>query len=396
MKIIQVVGARPNFIKVAPILEAIKRRNERGGNPKIHSVLVHTGQHYDHAMSQSFFDDLCLPRPDINLEVGSGSHAGQTGKIMMAFEPVLEEERPDLVLVVGDVNSTLACALTAKKLNIPVAHIEAGLRSGDMTMPEEVNRRVADAISDYLFTTDPIADTNLQKEGVPSDRIFFVGNVMIDTLLKHRKRAEGSKVLDILGLRNGNGSKPYAVITLHRPSNVDDPLALRDICEALQAISRQIPIIFPCHPRTRGRIDEFDLEGFFDGEGKWIKLTAPLGYLDFLHLNANASLILTDSGGIQEEATILGVPCLTLRYNTERPITITQGTNRLVGNRKQTILEGFDWAVQQIGKPAVKPDKWDGRTAERIVDILAGIPCSRSREESLTPLLLDLRHHLLS
>jgi UDP-N-acetylglucosamine 2-epimerase (non-hydrolysing) len=374
MKIIHVVGARPNFMKVAPILEGIHRYNRRSENSRIHSVLVHTGQHYDYAMSQSFFDDLDLPRPDINLEVGSGSHAGQIGKIMMAFEPVLEEEQPDLVLVVGDVNSTLACSLTAKKLDIAVAHVEAGLRSGDLSMPEEVNRKVTDSISDYCFTTDPIADLNLLKEGVSKDRIFFVGNVMIDTLLKHREKAEQSQVLKTLGLQDGKEINPYAVLTLHRPSNVDDSRALRGICEVLQIISRQLPIIFPCHPRTRGRIDEFDLEGFFDGEGKWIKLTAPLGYLDFLQLNANARVILTDSGGIQEEATILGVPCLTLRNNTERPITITEGTNRLVGNRKESILEGFEQAINQAGRSTRRPDKWDGKAAERIVEVLANTP----------------------
>lgn len=379
MKIIHVVGARPNFMKVAPILDALKVFNDRGGSTPIESMLVHTGQHYDHTMSQTFFEELGLPRPDVNLEVGSGSHAEQTGRIMIAFERVLLDERPDLVLVVGDVNSTMACALTARKLHIPVAHVEAGLRSGDPTMPEEINRKVTDAIADYLLTTDVIAGANLRAEGVPADRIFFVGNVMIDTLLKHLERAAASRVLDALGLRDTHGTiQPYAVITLHRPSNVDDPETLRGICETLTTISARLPVIFPCHPRTRGQIDAFGLGGFFAEQGGWIALTTPLSYLDFLHLNANASLILTDSGGIQEEATILGVPCLTLRDNTERPITLSQGTNRLVGNKPSAILEGVEWALSRTGGGPPTPEKWDGRAAERIVEVLAAIAGSRS------------------
>jgi UDP-N-acetylglucosamine 2-epimerase (non-hydrolysing) len=324
-------------------------------------------------MSQSFFEDLGIPRPDINLEVGSGSHAEQTGKVMMAFEPVLERERPDLVLVVGDVNSTLACTIAAKKLNIAAAHVEAGLRSGDMSMPEEINRKATDAIADYLFTTDPIAGAHLGKEGVPNERIFFVGNVMIDTLVKHRERAKQSTVLETLGIMNGQGRHPYAVVTLHRPSNVDDPETLGLICEALQEISLRLPVIFPCHPRTRARLDQFGLGEFFDGEASRMRLISPLGYLDFLQLNSQASVILTDSGGIQEEATILGVPCLTLRENTERPITVSQGTNRLVGNNKETILEGFEWAMGRNGAAPGRPEKWDGRAAERVVEVLAQI-----------------------
>ena len=297
IKVMHIVGARPNFMKVAPILDAIDRYNRRTGTVAIHSVLVHTGQHYDYAMSQSFFEELGLPRPDINLEVGSGSHAVQTARIMIAFEEVVQRERPDLVLVVGDVNSTMACTLTAKKLHTAVAHVEAGLRSGDMTMPEEVNRKVTDAISDYLFTTDRIADANLGAEGVPKERIHFVGNVMIDTLLKHLERAGKSTILETLGLRSGGVIKSYAVVTLHRPSNVDDPRALREICDALQITAQRMPIIFPCHPRTRERLEAFELSGLInDGN---ITLTAPLGYLDFLQLNAHAAMILTDSGGIR-------------------------------------------------------------------------------------------------
>ena len=373
MKIILVVGARPNFMKIAPILEAIEHHNGKGRRPQIDPILLHTGQHYDQAMSQSFFEDLGIPRPDINLEVGSGGHAEQTGKVMMAFEPVLERERPDLVLVVGDVNSTMACTIAAKKLNIAVAHVEAGLRSGDMTMPEEINRKVTDAIADYLFTTDRIAGAHLEKEGVPNGRIFFVGNVMIDTLVKHRERAKQSTVLETLGLMNGEGLHPYAVVTLHRPSNVDDSETLGRIYEALQEISLRLPVIFPCHPRTRARLDQFGLGECFDGKASRIRLISPLSYLDFLQLNSHASVILTDSGGIQEEATILGVPCLTLRENTERPITVSQGTNRLVGNKKEAILNGIEWALRQTKSLTARPDKWDGRAAERVVEVLAQI-----------------------
>lgn len=386
MKIIHVVGARPNFMKIAPILEAAERHNRSGGQPRIDPILLHTGQHYDPAMSQSFFDDLDLPPPDINLEVGSGSHAEQTGRIMIAFEQVLERERPDLVLVVGDVNSTMACTIAAKKLNIAVAHVEAGLRSGDMTMPEEINRKVTDFIADYLFTTDPIAGGNLKAEGVPDHRIFFVGNVMIDTLLKHRKCAAASPILERLGLRNGIRVKPYTVVTLHRPSNVDDEANFSEICDALKVISERFPLIFPCHPRTQERIKASGLEDFFAtslSEGEGIVLTAPLGYLDFLHLNGNAKVILTDSGGIQEEATILGVPCLTLRENTERPITLSEGTNRLVGSRKEEILEGFEWALRETKGPVRRPEKWDGRAAERIVDLLAEIGRRRGAQSGI-------------
>lgn len=376
MKIILVVGARPSFMKIAPIWEAISRHNAEGRRPAFEPLLVHTGQHYDHAMSQSFFDDLGLPRPDINLGVGSGSHAEQTSKVMLAFEQLLEKEHPDLVLVVGDVNSTMACTIAAKKLNIAVAHVEAGLRSGDMTMPEEINRKVTDFIADYLYTTDPIADANLRGEGIPDHRIFFVGNVMIDTLLKHRARASASLVLENLGLENAGRVRPYGIVTLHRPSNVDHPETLREICKALEAISETLHLVFPCHPRTEERVKSYGLSALFGGsvlKGKGIALIPPLGYLDFLQLHANAKMMLTDSGGIQEEATILGVPCLTLRENTERPITITQGTNRLVGTRCEAILEGFQAVLNVTGRAVQQPEKWDGEAAERIVGILAKI-----------------------
>lgn len=383
MKIIFVVGARPNFMKISPIWEAVARYNARGGVPRFEALLVHTGQHYDHFMSQSFFDDLGLPRPDINLGVGSGSHAEQTSKVMIAFEQLLEKERPDLVVVAGDVNSTMACTIAAKKLNIAVAHVEAGLRSGDMSMPEEINRKVTDFIADYLFTTDSIAAANLRGEGIPDHRIFFVGNVMIDTLLKHRERASASIVLEKLGLKNGGAVRPYGVVTLHRPSNVDHPETLRGICRGLEAIAETLHLMFPCHPRTEERVKSFGLSALFGGsvfKGKGIALIPPLGYLDFLQLHANSKIMLTDSGGIQEEATILGVPCLTLRENTERPITIVQGTNRLVGTACDSIVQAFRSALSGKGGVNPRPDKWDGRAAERIVAVLAKI--ARRGEEA--------------
>jgi len=371
MKVLHVVGARPNFMKIAPIIDAFNNHN-RSCRPDqaVQQLLVHTGQHYDHAMSQLFFDELGIPRPDINLEIGSGSHGEQTGRIMEKFEKVLIQERPDLVLVVGDVNSTMACTIDAKKMGIPVAHVEAGLRSRDMTMPEEINRLVTDALADLLFTTDPMADENLRREGVPQSRIFFVGNVMIDTLMKHRERALGLPTLVKLGLKDADHVNPYAVLTLHRPGNVDDPDILRNLGEALFSLSRHMPVIFPLHPRTRARIAEFGLSKLFSEAGG-IRQLDPLGYLDFLNLLANARLILTDSGGIQEESTILGVACLTLRPNTERPITIEQGTNRLVGNRKEDILAAVTDILGRSPRPPRVPNLWDGKAAVRIVEIIA-------------------------
>jgi len=383
MKIILVAGARPNFMKIAPILGAIKRFNqnrERIFEP----ILVHTGQHYDFEMSQSFFNDLNLPKPDINLEVGSGSHAEQTGKVMIGFEKVLQTFMPDLVLVVGDINSTLACTITAKKLKIPVAHVESGLRSGDMEMPEEINRKLTDFISDYLFTTDLKANENLKREGISEEKIFFVGNVMIDTLYHHLGKAALSQILNHLDLREGLEIKPFGVITLHRPSNVDHFQTFREICEALSEISKTLPLIFPCHPRTQERMKSYGIEHFFGKSllhGDRIIITSPLSYHDFLNLNAHAKIILTDSGGIQEEASILQVPCLTLRENTERPITISQGTNCLVGTQKENIIKGFNLAMERKKGSFHKPEKWDGEAAERIVEILAGI--SKNKVHSL-------------
>jgi len=296
MKIINIVGARPNFMKMAPIIEAMNQYPEQ-----IEHLLVHTGQHYDEKMSKSFFDDLGIPKPDIDLEVGSGSHAEQTAKIMVLFEKVCLKENPDLVIVVGDVNSTMACTITAKKLGIKVAHVEAGLRSRDMDMPEEINRLCTDVLCDYLFITDHFADENLRAEGVAEEKIIFVGNVMIDTLLKHKAMASQLKIASKLGLQKKN----YATLTMHRPSNVDDRETLEEILQALETISKEIPIIFPIHPRTKKMIEQFGLSHYLNNDEKvnGIWITGPMGYLDFLHLNMNAQLILTDSGGLQEEAT---------------------------------------------------------------------------------------------
>ncbi len=370
LKVINVVGARPNFMKIAPIIDAMN------GHPEhFNHLLVHTGQHYDEHMSRAFFEDLGMPKPDIDLEVGSGSHAEQTARIMLAFEPVCLRERPDLVVVVGDVNCTLACTLTAKKLGIAVAHVEAGLRSRDMTMPEEINRLCTDAISDLLFTTDRLADKNLRDEGVAEARIHFVGNVMIDTLERHREAAAGLSLMGDLGL----APRRFATLTLHRPSNVDDRATLQGILEALHELSNELPIVFPMHPRTKARVEAFGLGRFLgggNGGATGIHVLAPLGYLEFLHLNMNARLILTDSGGLQEESTVLGVPCLTLRPNTERPITCTEGTNRIVGSDGKRILAASRQALAEDMPVKRTPEKWDGKAAERIVGVLKKIDCT--------------------
>ncbi|HSH41693.1 MAG TPA: UDP-N-acetylglucosamine 2-epimerase (non-hydrolyzing) [Arenicellales bacterium] len=357
-----VAGARPNFMKVAPLIEALGRR------PDIFRTrLVHTGQHYDEAMSRSFFEALGLPRPDVDLEVGSGSHAEQTGRVMIEFEKVLLNDLPDLVVVVGDVNSTLACAVTARKLGVPVAHVEAGLRSRDMEMPEEINRLCTDVLCDYLFTTDEMASDNLRREGVDESKIHFVGNVMIDTLLKHRDMAAREPILDDLGLQPGH----YVLTTLHRPSNVDDPAILKGLVEVLLDLSSRLPVVFPVHPRTRDRIRYAGLLSTLEAADRLILLD-PLGYLPFLNLIMHAGMVLTDSGGLQEETTVLGVPCLTLRHNTERPITCSQGTNRLVGNQPPAIRSAIDEILQGSRLAGAVPEKWDGRAAERIVEVLAG------------------------
>src|SRR5438067_10388218 len=352
MKVLNVVGARPNFMKIAPIVEAMKKATD------INGILVHTGHHYDEGMSDVFFRDLGIPVPDVHLGVGSGSHAEQTARIMVEFEKVCLAEKPDLVVVVGDVNSTMACTIVAAKLRIPVAHVEAGLRSFDRAMPEEINRLVTDALSDLLFTTSRDADGNLKREGADPAKIHFVGNVMIDTLLKHRQKAAALNI---------EKPKQYALVTLHRPSNVDDPNVLGPILEALDQISKTMPVLFPIHPRTRKRVEDFGLS--MNG----IRTMEPLGYLEFLNLESTATVVLTDSGGLQEETTILGVPCLTLRHNTERPVTITHGTNILTGPDRGRILEAFTRVMNGDWKFAGPPEYWDGQAAKRIVRVIRDI-----------------------
>ncbi len=389
-KIISVVGARPNFMKVAAICEAIKEYNRQGGSPSIEHVLVHTGQHYDANMSDLFFNDLELPKPNLFLGVGSGSHSTQTARVMEGFEKVLLAEKPDVVLVVGDVNSTVACALVAKKTYwagaagrpvIPkLAHVEAGLRSFDRSMPEEINRIVTDALSDYLFTTEDSANQNLRMEGVAPEKIHFVGNVMIDTLLRYRAKAQESTILSDLQLHENARIKSYAILTLHRPANVDDAATFAKIIESFLDISRHMPLIFPAHPRTLKQIQEADLGDYFvdhfmEGPEPWdsrvrIRLVPPLGYLDFLHLMSCAKVVLTDSGGIQEETTILGVPCITLRENTERPVTLTHGTNVLVGADSGKIVDEFARIMRGARAPVTPPQFWDGHAATRIIQLL--------------------------
>jgi UDP-N-acetylglucosamine 2-epimerase (non-hydrolysing) len=357
VNILSVVGARPNFMKVAPIAAAVARRPD-----EITQTLVHTGQHYDEQMSAAFFRDLAMPAPEINLEVGSGTHAEQTARVMLAFEPVLIARQPDWVVVVGDVNSTLACALVASKLCVPVAHVEAGLRSFDRTMPEELNRVLTDQLADLLLTPSADGDANLLREGVPAGKIVRVGNVMIDTLLWQLDHARDSTILDGLALR----PREFAVLTLHRPANVDDPGSLRGIFAALGEIARELPVVFPAHPRTRARMREFGVAA-----PSGVRLLEPLGYRDFLRLWSQSRLALTDSGGLQEETTALGIPCLTLRENTERPVTIEQGTNRLVGRDPARILAAAREILDARAAPAPRvPELWDGRAAERIVSAL--------------------------
>jgi len=443
MKVINVVGARPNFMKIAPIIRAIETYNNSYHlSPiTIHQLIVHTGQHYDYEMSKVFFEDLELPEPDIYLGVGSGTHAEQTGKVMIEFERVLFKEKPDLVIVVGDVNSTFACALAASKIDYSkesganskvdtikgeqisvsnpansinamnamnargyrplIAHVEAGLRSFDRTMPEEINRLLTDQISDFLFTPSPDANENLKKEGIPEEKIFLVGNVMVDSLLYNLEKAKKSTILRKLGLQKelptANCLLPtaYCLLTLHRPSNVDDKDAFLRIINALREISKRIPFIFPIHPRTRKQIETFGLSSYFvyhdfkpinqtnqinqrnkknqrnqTNQTNRINLINPLGYLDFLNLMMHSKFVMTDSGGIQEETTVLGIPCLTLRDTTERPITISQGTNVLVWNDTQKIIDEAFKVLDGKGKKGSLPELWDGNAAERIVEVL--------------------------
>jgi UDP-N-acetylglucosamine 2-epimerase (non-hydrolysing) len=359
LKIINIVGARPNLPKIAPLIREMQR------HPEIEPILVHTGQHYDEALSDIFFRQMGIPAPHVNLEVGSGSHAAQTAEVLKRVEPVLIEHRPDLVLVVGDVNSTIAVSLAAVKLGIPVAHVEAGLRSFDRSMPEEINRILTDALADFLFVTEEDAIQHLLKEGRPRESIYLVGNVMIDSLRHFLPMAEKSGIGENLGLKNAANWQRFGVLTLHRPSNVDSTEKLAELLGVIDAIAAQIPVIFPVHPRTQQRLAQAGIKTH-----PQLKLIPPVGYLDFLCLLSKSTLVLTDSGGIQEETTALGVPCLTLRENTERPITISEGTNLLMGTDPAKILA----AVQQIlagkGKPGRIPPFWDGHAAERIVEVL--------------------------
>jgi len=374
-------GARPNFMKIAPVIRALRERapEARKAGVELRVSVVHTGQHYDENMSEVFFRELEIPPPDRYLGAGSGSHAEQTARILVEFEKYLVEEKPDWVVVVGDVNSTIACALTAKKLGARVAHVEAGLRSFDMSMPEEINRKLTDAISDLLFVTEESGVRNLRAEGVAEGKIHLVGNVMIDTLLRNRERIEKDGFLPSSAVKAFRERVPrYAVLTLHRPSNVDRREDLEPIWGALSEISRRIPVLFPVHPRTREKIREFRLEE------AGIEMIAPVGYLDMLYAVKDAALVLTDSGGLQEETTVLGIPCVTIRENTERPATVSEGTNRLVGTDPSRILEAaFGILSGKSGKGTV-PRLWDGRSAARIAEVFMdelGVP----RPSALSP-----------
>jgi len=408
VKIMTVVGARPNFMKAAPIIAAIREHNERlaasheevrHGDPRIafENVLVHTGQHYDEAMSERFFTDLSIPKPDVHLGAGRGSHAVQTAEIMKRFEEALMRERPELLIVVGDVNSTLACALVAAKISYEpdgsrplIGHVEAGLRSFDRDMPEEINRIVTDHLADLLFVTEESGLKNLREEGIPDRKIHFVGNTMIDSLFAFKDKARQSPILGGLGLRAenghielGNGVAPYALLTLHRPSNVDQRESFLSILEGLEELASSCPIIFPAHPRTQKKIADFGFERFFgDGAGAnggsgpaaanlngKIRLIDPLGYIDFLCLMQHAAVVVTDSGGIQEETTCLGVPCVTVRENTERPVTIEVGTNVLAGTSAEGIRNAARRQLERKQNAAV-PEAWDGRSAQRILDVI--------------------------
>ncbi|MCB2200636.1 UDP-N-acetylglucosamine 2-epimerase (non-hydrolyzing) [bacterium] len=359
MHIVSIVGARPNFVKIAPIARACC------GMEGVRHTLIHTGQHYDRAMSDSFFDVLGIPEPDVNLNVGSGSHGVQTGKVMIAIEPVLQELQPDWVVTVGDVNSTAAAALVAVKLGLKTVHVEAGLRSFDRTMPEEINRLVTDAISDELFVTEQAALDNLKNEGVADEIVHFTGNVMIDSLVHALPKVEAAQAWKSFGLEKGS----YVLVTLHRPSNVDQRESLEGLVHALSDISKRTPVLFPAHPRTKARLEEFGLLAMFTESGR-VHLTAPQDYQSFLSLVTGARAMLTDSGGIQEETTYLGIPCITLRPNTERPSTINLGTNELVTPEYKPVMEAFGRIASGSWKEGTVPPLWDGKAAERIVRIL--------------------------
>jgi UDP-N-acetylglucosamine 2-epimerase (non-hydrolysing) len=353
MKVMQVVGARPNFMKVAPVMSALSQREG------CRQILVHTGQHYDAAMSDVFFQQLNIPQPDYNLGVGSASHAQQTAEIMVRLEKVILETKPDVVLVYGDVNSTVAAALVCAKLNVQIGHVEAGLRSFDRTMPEEINRMVTDRLADYLFTPSRDGDENLLREGTAAEKIHFVGNVMIDTLVRLLPRTDGLNVLETMGI----AAEKYALVTLHRPSNVDSPEELHKIIGALNDIAKKIPVIFPVHPRTRQMMGDLQI-------GPALQIVEPIGYLEFLSLQRKATVVITDSGGIQEESTFLGIPCLTVRENTERPVTVELGSNILVGRDMVRLRAEVDLILSGRGKSGGIPPLWDGHTGSRIADIL--------------------------
>jgi UDP-N-acetylglucosamine 2-epimerase (non-hydrolysing) len=422
MKILTIVGARPNFMKVAPIIAAINEHNGRiaagvarpsdSSTEVIQHVLVHTGQHYDELMSGSFFNDLNLPKPDVHLGVGSGSHAAQTAEIMKKFEAVVLAEKPDVVVVVGDVNSTIGCALVTSKISFDssgsrplIAHVESGLRSFDRSMPEEINRIVTDHVSDLLFVTEESGIRNLNKEGVSLDRVHLVGNTMIDSLLTFKDKAEESTICGKLGLRTGSGKggnsnsiRPYALLTLHRPSNVDTRDGFLSILAGLEELAQDVPVVFPVHPRTQQRIKEFGLDLYAGpnaaksngdleipgNNGAGIMLTDPLGYLDFLCLMKHAAIVVTDSGGIQEETTCLGIPCVTVRENTERPVTVESGTNVVAGTKSEEVRKAIRRQMRRKSGAAM-PKNWDGKAAARIVDIL--IQTHSSRNLSHQPLI---------
>jgi UDP-N-acetylglucosamine 2-epimerase (non-hydrolysing) len=363
MKLLIVAGARPNFMKVAPLVHQLRKSDD-----DVIWKLVHTGQHYDYDMSKVFFEELEIPEPDYFLGAGSGTHAEQTAHIMVEFEKVCFHENPDVIVVVGDVNSTLACSVTAKKLNIKVAHVEAGLRSRDMTMPEEINRIVTDAIADYLFVTEKSGVDNLRHEGRREQDIYFVGNVMIDTLYYQLNKLKDSKKSGNHEIDAKKKNKPFAVVTLHRPSNVDDRNTLGGILDALAHISEDMPVIFPVHPRARKNIEEFDQLKLINDSN--IELLPPMPYVDFMKLWKDASLVLTDSGGLQEETTALGIPCFTIRENTERPVTIEEGTNTLVGTSGDGILSAYEEFKNKGSKKGRVPQYWDGKAAQRILGVL--------------------------
>lgn len=360
-RIYLVAGARPNFMKIAPIVRALQQQN------RLDYKIVHTGQHYDREMNDVFFEELGIPQPDIFMAAGGGSHSQQTAKIMLAFEEYCQAQRPDAVLVVGDVNSTLACSIVAKKLHIPVAHVEAGLRSGDRRMPEEINRLVTDSITDWFFVTEPSGQQNLLQEGHPASAIHHVGHVMVDNLLYQvdQLARTDTSTFETSRLKDTLGSQPYGVITLHRPSNVDDAEVFIRISQALRQIAERLPLIFPAHPRTQNNLEKFGID-----LGPGIALIGPQAYMPFLHLWKDAAVVLTDSGGLQEETTALGIPCITIRENTERPITVDEGTNILAGTDPAQILNAVDNILQGGGKQGRRPQLWDGKAAQRIVDIL--------------------------